>query len=135
MPTTQQKDSKLWFAVQLYELGVISADEFAEAVSRQMALRPQLGVVAVRQGKLSEEQVATICKAQGKAGGKRFGETAVDLGLLTAGEVDELLTAQTEGLPDLLEILAQMGTLTRSQLDTALVLYGRRTDTTQPIDE
>lgn len=135
MPTTQQKDSKLRFAAKLCKEGVISADEFAEAVARQMTLRPQFGSVAVKHGKLTEDDVATICAAQAKAGGKRFGEIAVDLGLLTSEEVDRLLDAQSEGLPDLLEILAEMGTLTRAQIDIALVLYGRHTDATQPIDE
>ena len=125
MQTVQQKDSKLWFAAQLYQRGVVSADEFAEAVSRQIADRPPLGSVAIARGKLSKSEVADICAAQVNAGHKRFGEVAVEMGLLTDDDVDELLAVQSESVPDLLEIFEKMGTLTRSQLETAVALWGR----------
>ena len=57
-----------------------------------------LGTVALVRDLLSPAEVARILLEQRKQPGKKFGELAVEMGLLTESQREELLLAQQEGL-------------------------------------
>lgn len=57
-----------------------------------------LGTVAIIRRALTPAEVAQVLIEQRKRPRERFGEVAVEMGLLTAGELEELLVAQQQGL-------------------------------------
>jgi len=57
-----------------------------------------LGTVAVIRKVLNPAQVATVLREQRGRLGERFGEVALDLGMLTEEELESLLRAQKEGV-------------------------------------
>ncbi|MBT8477736.1 MAG: hypothetical protein KJO06_02385 [Gemmatimonadetes bacterium] len=57
-----------------------------------------LGTVALVRDLLSPAEVARVLLEQRKQPGKKFGELAVEMGLLTESQREELLLAQQEGL-------------------------------------
>ena len=58
----------------------------------------KLGTVAVVQRVLAPGEVARVLAVQDRQPDRRFGDIAVDLGLLTESELEELLETQKEGL-------------------------------------
>jgi hypothetical protein len=83
------------FGVYLVEQGVVSAAQFAEAVSRQMQDRVPLG------------------------------QMAMDLGYLTKEQLAELLLKQDETLKPISKILVAMGALTPDEMESELKNYRR----------
>ena len=83
------------FVVYLYQQGRLDAAESMMVMDRLVNRRPPLGRLAVREGLLSVKEVMAILAAQsGQAQRLRFGETAVQLGYLTASDLEWLLRAQ-----------------------------------------
>ena len=106
----------MWFATYLYEQGIVSGDDFARAVSRQLSLRPLLGQVAIREKKLTVDQVKDLFMTQAQDQSKSFGELATEKGYLNREELDDLLKKQSESVKSVCDILVDMGVLTESQI-------------------
>jgi len=115
--TIQKKGYGMWFSSFLHQKGVITGDQFAWAVRRQLASRPVFGKLAIQNGLLTMKQVTQVFAAQAGAPEKPFGKLSVELGFLTEEEVSELLTEQSESVVPLREILVEMGVLTQEQMD------------------
>jgi len=107
----------MWFSSYLREKGVISGDQFADAVREQLSRRPILGKLAIQKRKLSIKQSFQVFGAQADAlDEKPFGRRAVELGFLNEAELSELLMEQEDSVPKLGEILVEMGALTSSRM-------------------
>src|SRR3712207_5774326 len=84
------------FAMYLVDNGVISCEEFFEALKLQLHSRPQLGALAIETRRLSFRQVFAILRTQCDEPNELFGEIAVRLGFLTQDDVAQLLAEQNK---------------------------------------
>jgi hypothetical protein len=105
------------FGVFLVDNGVITCDEFFEAVKLQLRTRPQLGGLAIERRKLNARQVFSVLREQCDSPVDLFGELAVQLGYLTNDELSELVHEQLLRVRPLSEILVEMDLLTPEARD------------------
>jgi len=99
----------------LYYRGVISYAEMIEALVWQRRQRPILGTLAERWGWLSASDVQAINRMTGRRG--RFGSRAVDLGYLTAFQVQVLLRHQRQLQKRFGQYFVEQGMLTNEEID------------------
>lgn len=116
----------MWFASQLCEKGIISSDQFAEAVSIQLSRQCPLGAIATRKSLLTVKQSFQVLAENATNPEQCFGQTAIELGFLTEAEVAMLLFEQARLTPSINDILVEQGFLSRAEL--AKELYQLRGD-------
>lgn len=83
---------RLLFGHYLYYSGLITWRTVIQALVWQRTERPRLGELGRRYGMLTEDEVFIILK--NRPAFKPFGETAIDLGLLTASQLNSLMFHQ-----------------------------------------
>jgi signal transduction histidine kinase len=110
----------MWFASHLCEKGVISRDQFAEAVQFQLSHRRPLGAIATNKGLLTSNQISRILSENALMPERCFGQAAIDLGYLTEEELAVLLYEQTKETPSLNAILVELGFVDRTRIATEL---------------
>jgi hypothetical protein len=93
---------------------LISYRTLIEALVWQRRQRPSIGETAQRWGWLNETAIRTILNQRGN---RRFGEKAVDLGLLTPFQVRTLLFYQRSRHQRLGQYFVQKGLLSPADLD------------------
>jgi hypothetical protein len=113
------------FAMYLVDNGVISCEEFFEALKLQMSTRPQLGALAIETRRLSFRQVFAILRAQCDEPNTLFGELAVRMGHLTDDDVSTLLAEQASRATPLLEVLVDNGFLSADGAERHYAEYRR----------
>ena len=106
----------MWFAVYLYQMGKITGDQFAQAVTRQLSERPLLGQLAVKEGKLTVKQIMQVFAVQADQPQKPFGQIAISLGYLTEKELSDLLRLQSESVAPLTHVMVELGYFTQAEL-------------------
>jgi hypothetical protein len=105
------------FGIYLVENGVITCEEFFEALKLQLRTRPQIGGLAIETRKLTAKQVFTILRKQCDAPADMFGELAVKLGFLSKGELGELIHEQSVRLKPFSELLVETGILSPATVE------------------
>jgi hypothetical protein len=95
------------FGMYLVENGVITCEEFFEALKLQLKSRPQLGALAIEKRKLNVRQVFGVLRSQCDSPDDMFGELAVKLGYLTADDLAQLLHEQSVRVRPFSEILIE----------------------------
>lgn len=110
------------FGKYLVEKGVISQQDYKDAVQKQLNVRVKMGTIAVADGLLTEEQAETINKLQ-KQFDKRFGDIAIEKELLTEEQVAGLLKKQGNPYMQFLEVLLDSGKVSISQMDTEFAAF------------
>ena len=115
--TSRPNDPNITFAAALAVLdaGLATTQQLRDANAWRHTQRPQIGKLAMSQGKLSMGQIFEILSTQA-ANGKLFGEIAVELGFLQ-DELYFLLKQQEELTPTLLESLVTLGFITTMQAE------------------
>ena len=113
------------FAMYLVDNGVISCEEFFEALKLQMSTRLQLGALAIEIRRLTFRQVFAILRAQCDEPNTMFGELAVRLGHLTDEDVTKLLAEQASRAMPLLEVLVDNGFLSAEAAELHYAEYRR----------
>ena len=106
----------MWFACYLYEEGIITGDQFAQAVREQLSRRLPLGRLAIELGKLSLSEVMKILRVQADELEKSFGQIARELSYLTKEQLDLLLLAQEQQATPIGDIMLELGFIDRIQL-------------------
>ena len=101
------KRAQMEFALSLIDNGILTPEEFVEAVKLQVHARPQIGTLAVQLRKLNCRQVFAVLDKQCKAPAERFGDLAVELGYLAEEDLNELLATQSRRTPPMWEILIE----------------------------
>ena len=99
----------------LVQTGVISADDYVEALTRRDQERPALGQVAIEEGMLTATEVLNVLRRQHANPLRRFGELAVELGYLDNRQVAALLMQQQERERPVIDHLVELGRLSREQ--------------------
>lgn len=99
----------------LYSRGVISYRNLIEALVWQRRQRPPLGETAQRWGWLDERRIGSILRH--RSSNRRFGEKAVELGLLSAFQVRTLLFYQRTQHRKLGQYFVEKGYLSATQIE------------------
>ena len=110
------------FGTYLVAKGVITDVQYEAAVSIQNKDR-LLGKIAVGEKYIAEEEIPNILSYMEGHQPMRFGEAAVALGYLTAGQLRFLLDKRDAEKPRLGEILLDAGSITRELLNAELAGY------------
>lgn len=113
------------FGMFLYKEGAISAEQLIEVFAMQGEQTQPLGVVAMEAGKLGVRDVLSILRVQSDLPNDRFGDIAIDLGLLTQADLAELLLRQSDSTPTVEQCLEALGILSQEQLAEELAAYRR----------
>ncbi|WP_425400802.1 hypothetical protein [Aeoliella sp.] len=113
------------FGMYLYRNGIVSAEQFVEAIALQDECRIPLGVLAMESGKLAVRDVLSILRVQSDLPNDRFGDIAIDLGLLTKQDVAELLTLQSDRRMPMGLCMVELGYMTEEQAAEELSSYRR----------
>jgi len=93
------------FGMYLVDNGVISCEEFFEALKLQLHSRPQLGALAIETRRLTFRQVFAVLRTQCDEPNELFGEIAIRLGYLTDETLAQLLDEQAARAKPLIEVL------------------------------
>jgi hypothetical protein len=113
------------FGLFLVERQRITAEQFVEALRRQLAERIPLGQLAIENCLLSVREVFEVLRVQSQGEKDRFGEAAIDLGLLSKSDVAGLLMQQADRRPSFGTILIDRGVLTQEQVDEEMAAFRR----------
>ncbi len=120
------------FGMYLVENGVITCEEFFEALKLQLRTRPQLGALAIEKRKLNVRQVFGVLRSQCDSPDDLFGELAVKLGYLTEEDLAWLLHEQAVRVKPFTELLAELGILTAEDVEKQFRAYRQALE---PVDE
>ena len=99
--------------------GLITADDYVEALFRRDNERPRMGQVAIEEGLLTARQVLDILNQQYARPGRRFGEIAIETGGLSQAQIDDLLDAQKGRQRPVIDHLIEMGCVTPEDIEPA----------------
>jgi hypothetical protein len=99
------------FGIYLVENGVLSCEEFYEALKLQLRSRPQLGGLAIELRKLTAREVFAVLRRQCDSPADMFGELAVEMGYLRPDDLGQLIHEQSLRLKPFQEILVEAGIL------------------------
>jgi hypothetical protein len=111
------------FGIYLVENGVISCEEFYEALKLQLRTRPQLGSLAIEKRLLSVRQVFAILRSQCDSTEDLFGRLAVKLGYLAPEALRQLTEEQSRRVRPFSEILVESGILSSDEVERHLSDY------------
>ena len=110
------------FGKYLVEKEIISSDDYATSIQKQLSVRVKLGTIAIAEGLLSEDEDETINKLQMQYD-KRFGDIAVEKGLLSAYEIDNLLEKQGNPYIQFIQALTDCTSLSATVLEKTLAVF------------
>ncbi len=113
------------FGMYLYNQGIITAEQLIAALQLQGERLIPLGVIAIEESKLAVRDVLSILRVQSDLPNDRFGDIAVDLGLMTRRDLAELLMEQSNRRIPVGDCLLELEFVTRAQLDEALASFRR----------
>src|SRR6266436_5526384 len=113
------------FGLYLKSKGVISADQLVAALEVQQSKMVPLGQLAIEEGILTARQVFTVLCSQSDSPHERFGEAAIDLGLMTRDELMRLLVIQMDRKLSPVEILIQQRVITSERAEAELAEFRR----------
>ena len=107
-------DENLATCLAVIEAGWATTDQLRQAAAWRCEARPQLGNLAMKQGKLSVAQVFDVLGQQARVGGL-FGQIALRTGLLNKSELYDLLELQTKLTPTMADALVTLGIISPQQ--------------------
>lgn len=107
------------FGEYLVEKQVINRDVLEDIIKSQMQVRVKLGMIAVAESMLTEQQAEEINHLQTQFD-KRFGDIAVEKGYLTQDQVSALLAKQGSPFMKFLQLLTEKSNVKVSKIDTYL---------------
>jgi hypothetical protein len=102
------------FGLYLKKKGIISAEQFVAALETQLATLPRIGQLALEEAILSPRDIFNVLHAQRRSPDVRFGELAIEMGLMTRNELMRLLMIQADRKRPFAEIVVSEGMLSES---------------------
>ncbi len=97
------------FGLYLKNKGVISADQLVAALEEQLGSLVPIGQLALEENVLSPRNIFTVLQAQSDSPNVRFGDLAVEMGMMTRGHLMRLLMLQADRKRSIAEILVSQG--------------------------
>ena len=111
------------FGLYLQKKGIISAEQLVDALEAQMNTLVPIGQIALEEGILSARDIFDVLRAQKDSPNERFGDVAIEMGLMTRDHVMRLLMIQADRKRPLAEILVGQGALSQEQMEGELAAY------------
>ena len=110
------------FGKYLVNKGILTEEEYKDAIQKHLSVRVRIGTIAVAEGFLTEKQVEEIHRQQ-KQFDRKFGDIAVEKGYLTDHQVEDLLKKQGNPYLQFLEVLLDSDKITISQMDKEFAAF------------
>jgi len=101
-------------ALAVLDAGWATTDQLRAADAWRRKTHPQLGKLAMTQGKLRVSEVFDVLSHQATDGGL-FGQIAIEKGLMDKGDLYELLELQAKLTPTLTDALVMLGIISPDQ--------------------
>lgn len=114
------------FGRYLVGKNLISAGKLDKALEYQQKVRVKMGLIAVSEKLLTEEEAEKINKRQAGED-KRFGDIAVEQGYLTENQVERLLKLQGNPYLVFVQSMTENGIMTLEEIEKAMELYRKET--------
>jgi hypothetical protein len=113
------------FGLYLKNKGVITADQLVAALEEQIGSLVPIGQLALEENVLSPRDIFAVLQAQSDSPNERFGDLAVEMGLMTREHLMRLLMIQADRKREIAEILISQGALTGQKAATEMAAYRR----------
>ena len=113
----------------LLDKGIISYEQFRDLLVEQNKARVKLGLIAVAEGLMTQEEATKVNKLQAVMD-KRFGDIAVERKYLTEGQVEALLKKQGNAYLAFAQALEDQQLMTVDQLEEYMIDYQRENQLT-----
>jgi hypothetical protein len=111
------------FGLYLKNKGIISAEQLVTALESQLNTLTPIGQLALEEGIISPRDIFDVLRAQSESPNVRFGELAIEMGLMERDDLMRLLMIQGDRKRPLAEILAGQGVLTKEQSAAELAAF------------
>lgn len=111
------------FGLYLKNKGIISAEQLVEALEIQLRTLPPIGQLALEEMIIAPREIFDVLRAQRESPHDRFGELAVEMGLMTHHDLMRLLMIQADRKRPLAEILVQQGLLSQEQAAAEISMF------------
>ena len=110
------------FGNYLVDKGYIDTDQLAKIKAAQAKTRVKLGLIAVTERLITQQQADAINVKQ-MMEDRRFGDIAVEMGLLTRDQVKRLLNLQGSPYVQFTQTVTDLGLISIEQIEEALQEY------------
>lgn len=111
------------FGLYLKKKGIITAEQLVAALEVQLSTLVPIGQLALEERMLSARNIFDILRAQSASPNERFGDLAIEMGLMTRDDVMRLLMLQADRKRPITEILVGQGVLSERQMAAELAAY------------
>jgi hypothetical protein len=113
------------FGLHLKKVGLITAEQLVAAIEVQLNTLVPIGQLALEEGILSARDIFDILQAQNAAPTERFGDLAIEMGLMKRDDLMRLLMIQADRKRPISEILVAHGAVTQQQAELELAAFRR----------
>jgi hypothetical protein len=113
------------FGLYLKKKGIISAEQLVSALEAQLDTMVPIGQLALEEGALSARDIFDVLQAQNDSPSDRFGDVAVELGMMNRDQLMRLLMIQADRTRPIADILVEQRVLTHDDLSRELAEYRR----------
>ena len=111
------------FGLYLKNKGVITAEQLVAALEEQLGTLVPIGQLALEENVLSPRDIFAVLQAQSDSPNVRFGDLAVEMGLMTRSQLMRLLMIQADRKRPITEILVGQGALTSQKAASEMTAY------------
>lgn len=111
------------FGLYLKKKGVITAEQLVSAAEVQLASLTRIGQLALEESILSPRDIFEVLRAQSASPNQRFGDLAIEMGLMTCDELMRLLMIQADRRRTIADILVSQRVLTKQQVAAEMSEY------------
>lgn len=113
------------FGLYLKKKGLVTAEQLVAALETQHDTLVPIGQLALEEGILSARDIFDVLQAQNEAPNIRFGDLAIEMGMMKRDDLMRLLLIQADRKRPIAEILVGHGVLAKQQIDNELAAYRR----------
>jgi hypothetical protein len=113
------------FGLYLKNKGVITAEQLVAALEEQLGSLVPIGQLALEENVLSPRDIFAVLQAQSDSPNVRFGDLAVEMGLMTRADLMRLLMIQADRKRPITEILVGQGAVTPHKAASEMASYRR----------
>ena len=111
------------FGLYLKSKGIISAEQLVAALETQLNTLTPIGQLALEEGIISPRDIFDVLRAQSESPNIRFGDLAIEMGLMKRDDLMRLLMIQGDRKRPLAEILVGQGVLTKEKSGAELAEF------------
>jgi hypothetical protein len=109
----------------LKKKGIITAEQLVAALEEQLGSLVPIGQLALEENVLSPRDIFDVLQAQSDSPNERFGDLAVEMGLMSRSDLMRLLMIQADRKRPITDILIEQGALTPQKAASERAAYRR----------